>query len=118
MFERHAPGFGDLVAGRHVTGPAALQAENPSLHGGAIQGGTAAPHQELFFRPVPGLARADTPVDRLYLAGSSAHPAASVHGACGANAARAALARCRPVLGAAYGAAVRAAHRSIYRPTP
>ena len=118
VLERHAPGFGDLVAGRYVTGPAALQAENPSLHGGAIQGGTAAPHQELFFRPVPGLARADTPVDRLFLAGSSAHPGASVHGACGANAARAALARCRPVLGGAYGAAVRAAHRRVYRPAP
>ena len=43
------------------------------------------------FRPVPGLARAETPITSLYLASSSAHPGGSVHGACGANAARAAL---------------------------
>ena len=46
-------------------------------------------------RPVPGLGRADTPVDGLFLAGSTAHPGGGVHGACGANAARAALLRAR-----------------------
>ena len=66
---------------------------NPSLVDGAINAGTAAIHQQLVFRPVPGLGRADTPVDRLYLAGASAHPGGGVHGAAGANAARAALAR-------------------------
>jgi phytoene dehydrogenase-like protein len=43
------------------------------------------------FRPLPGLARAETPIGRLFLAGASAHPGGGVHGAAGANAARAAL---------------------------
>jgi phytoene dehydrogenase-like protein len=111
---RHAPGFDDLVVGRYVAGPAELQAKNPSLVQGAINGGTAGAYQQLIWRPTPGLGRADTPIDRLYLASSSAHPGGGVHGAPGANAARAALARNRPVLGDAYRAAIGAAMRSIY----
>jgi len=43
------------------------------------------------FRPVPGFGRAETPIGGLYLGSASAHPGGSVHGACGANAAKAAL---------------------------
>jgi phytoene dehydrogenase-like protein len=111
---RHAPGFADLVLARHVSGPAELAAENPSLVDGAINGGTAAAHQQLFWRPVTNLGRADTPIDRLYLASSSAHPGGGVHGAAGANAARVALARHRPLLGDVYAAGVRKAMRAIY----
>ncbi|WP_432834334.1 phytoene desaturase family protein [Dactylosporangium sp. CA-092794] len=111
---RHAPGFDDLVLGRYVAGPAELQRKNPSLVEGAINGGTAGAYQQLIWRPTTGLGRADTPIDRLYLAGSSAHPGGGVHGAAGANAARAALARHRPVLGDAYRAAIGAAMRRIY----
>ncbi len=46
----------------------------------------------MIFRPTPGLARPETPIDRLYLCGASAHPGGGVHGAAGANAAAAALA--------------------------
>jgi phytoene dehydrogenase-like protein len=109
--ERLAPGFRDRIAGVHVTTPQRLSECNPSLVGGAINGGTAGPYQQLVFRPLPGLGRADTPIDRLYLASSSAHPGGGVHGACGANAARAALARDRPVLGRAYRAAIREGFR-------
>ena len=114
VLERHAPEFAERVIARHVLGPADLEAHNPSLIGGAINAGTAAIHQELVFRPVPGLARADTPIDRLFLAGASAHPGGAVHGACGSNAAAAALAR-DGLAGAGYAALIRGAHRLLYR---
>jgi phytoene dehydrogenase-like protein len=113
VIEARAPGFRDLVLARAVQLPQDLQEHNPSLYGGAVNGGTSAIHQELIFRPVPGLARADTPIDRLYLASSSAHPGGGVHGAPGANAARAALAR-NGVAGGVYAATIRAAHRRLY----
>jgi len=93
LIERHAPGFSGLVKDRRVQLPGDLEAHDPSLRGGALNAGTAAIHQQLVFRPTPGLGRADTWLDRLYLAGASAHPGGGVHGAPGANAARAALAR-------------------------
>jgi len=114
VVERHAPGFRELIVGRHVAGPHDLERDNPSLVGGAINGGSSAVFQQLFLRPIPGLGRADTPIDRLYLAGASAHPGGGVHGAAGANAARAALARHRPVLGSVYASGVRAANRALY----
>ena len=89
--ERHAPGFRDLVLARRVQSPDELERANASLVGGAVNGGTASIHQQLIFRPVPGLARAETVIRGLYLAGSSAHPGGGVHGGPGANAARAAL---------------------------
>nr|MDQ2839173.1 NAD(P)/FAD-dependent oxidoreductase [Actinomycetota bacterium] len=91
VIERQAPGFGDLVLARSVQGPRDLQETNPNLVHGAVGAGTSALHQQLIFRPVPGLGRSETPIDRLYLAGASAHPGGGVHGAAGANAARAAL---------------------------
>ncbi len=115
VIENHAPGFKSLVVGRNVFSPADLQRENPSLVGGALGGGTAAAFQQLFLRPIPGLGRADTPVDRLYLASSSAHPGGGVHGAPGANAARAALARDAALTGGLYRTAIGAAHKAIYR---
>ena len=89
--ERHAPGYRDLVEARHVLMPSDLEREDENLVGGAINGGTARIHQQLIFRPSPGLARPETPVERLYLASASAHPGGGVHGAPGANAAHAAL---------------------------
>jgi phytoene dehydrogenase-like protein len=115
VVEAHAPGFGGLVVGRNVFSPADLERENPSLVGGALGGGTAAAFQQLFLRPIPGLGRADTPVDRLYLASASAHPGGGVHGAPGANAARAALARDRALTGGLYRSTINAANRAIYR---
>ena len=63
--------------------------------GSALNGGTAQLHQQLVFRPLPGLGRAETPIRGLFLGSASAHPGGGVHGACGSNAARAALAHAR-----------------------
>jgi phytoene dehydrogenase-like protein len=89
--ESYAPGFRDRIRGRRILAPPTLQAMNANLQGGAINGGTTAVHQQLVFRPAPGTGRPETPVGGLYLASSGAHPGGGVHGACGANAARAAL---------------------------
>jgi phytoene dehydrogenase-like protein len=99
--EARAPGFAKLVSERQVIGPHALESQNANLVGGALNGGTAALHQQLVFRPTPGIGRPETPVRGLFLASASAHPGGGVHGACGNNAARAALAadRRRRLLG-------------------
>jgi phytoene dehydrogenase-like protein len=89
--EELAPGFRSLVRARHLLPPAALEAADTNLRGGAIGGGTQQLHQQLVFRPTPGLGRPTTCIAGLFLAGASAHPGAGVHGACGANAARAAM---------------------------
>ena len=89
--ESRAPGFRDRITARRVLGPHELEARDSNLVGGAINGGTASLHQQLVFRPVAGSGRPETPVKALYLASASAHPGGGVHGACGANAARAAL---------------------------
>lgn len=91
QLERFAPGMRDLVIARRISAPGDLEAGNSNLVGGAINGGTTAVHQQLIFRPTPGLGRPETPIAGLYLASSSAHPGGAVHGACGANAARTAL---------------------------
>jgi phytoene dehydrogenase-like protein len=89
--ERLAPGFGSRVLSRRVLGPRELEARDANLVGGSVNGGTSQLHQELIFRPVPGLGRSETSIKGLYLGSASAHPGGGVHGAPGMNAARAAL---------------------------
>ncbi|MGW5399896.1 phytoene desaturase family protein [Streptomyces sp. NPDC003952] len=89
--ERFAPGFRALIAARRILAPTTLQSMNENLHNGAINNGTTALHQQAIFRPTPGTGRPETAVKGLYLASAAAHPGGGVHGAPGANAARAAL---------------------------
>jgi phytoene dehydrogenase-like protein len=89
--EERAPGFRDRIRARRVLGPHELESRDRNLAGGAINGGTASLHQQLVFRPVAGSGRAETPVAGLFLGSAAAHPGGGVHGACGSNAARAAL---------------------------
>jgi phytoene dehydrogenase-like protein len=93
--EQRAPGFSERIIARRILTPLDMERRNASLVGGSLNGGTAALDQQLIFRPIPGTGRAGTPISGLYLASSSAHPGGAVHGACGMNAARAALARAR-----------------------
>jgi len=90
--EAYAPDLASRIVARRALGPRELEARDANLVGGAINGGTSAIHQQLVFRPVPGNGRASTPVPGLFLASASAHPGGGVHGAPGANAARAVLA--------------------------
>jgi len=90
LFVVLAPRLGELPGPAHVRYWQAL-----NLDYGAVNGGSAGLHQELVFRPYPGIGRAGTPVKGLFLANSSAHPGGGVHGAPGSNAARAALAQAR-----------------------
>ncbi len=91
VLEAHAPGYATHVVGRVVQRPSDLHGNDPNLIGGNVNGGTAQLQQQLIFRPTPGLGRAETPVDGLYLGSAAAHPGGGVHGVCGLNAARAAL---------------------------
>ncbi|OEJ93339.1 phytoene desaturase family protein [Streptomyces thermolilacinus] len=91
VVEAYAPGFRSAIHARRVLAPPTMEALDANLRGGAVNGGTSALHQQLVFRPVPGTGRPETPVRGLYLASASAHPGGGVHGAPGANAARAAL---------------------------
>jgi len=91
LIEQHAPGFRDRIVGTAVHTPADLESRNPNLVGGDLGGGSAALHQQLVFRPVPGWFRYRTPVKGLYLCSASTHPGGGVHGMSGLNAAKRAL---------------------------
>jgi phytoene dehydrogenase-like protein len=92
QIERFAPGFGDLVLGRHALGPPDLEQRNPNLVGGDLNGG-AADLRGLVARPVASLLPYRTPASGVWLCSASTPPGGGVHGMCGYLAARAALAR-------------------------
>jgi phytoene dehydrogenase-like protein len=89
--ERFAPGFRDLVLARHAMNTAWLEAYNPNLVGGDINGG-AATLTQLFTRPVARLVPYSTPDPRVFLCSASTPPTGGVHGMCGHFSALAALA--------------------------
>lgn len=95
QIERFAPGFRDIVLDRAVMAPADLQAWNPNLVGGDVNGGSL-DLQQLIARPLlsvrPYRLPASTPSGSpLYVASASAPPGGGVHGMAGAHAARAVL---------------------------
>lgn len=92
VLERHAPGFTDHVVGKTVQRPSDLERSDANLHAGAVNGGTSQLFQQLIFRPMPGQGGPTTPLDNVFLGSAGAPPGGGVHGICGRNAARAALA--------------------------
>jgi phytoene dehydrogenase-like protein len=90
--EALAPGFRALIRGRAIFAPDDLERMNENLVGGDLGGGSAHFSHQLFWRPTFPYFRYRTPVRGAYLCSASAHPGAGVHGACGFNAARLALA--------------------------
>jgi phytoene dehydrogenase-like protein len=92
VLEEHAPGFAEHVVGKVVQRPSDLENSDANLHTGAVNGGTSQLFQQLIFRPAPGFGRAETPLENVFLGSAGASPGGGVHGVCGHNAARAALA--------------------------
>jgi phytoene dehydrogenase-like protein len=90
--ERAAPGFRDVVLGRHVRTAAALEAYNPNYVGGDIGGGLATLPQ-VFARPTLSVDPYRTPIPGVYLCSSSTPPGGGVHAMSGFHAARSALRR-------------------------
>jgi phytoene dehydrogenase-like protein len=82
-----APNIRGRILHRQVVTPLDLERDF-SLTEGNIFHGELTPDQLFSFRPVPGWARYRTPIQGLYLCGSSAHPGGGVMGAPGRNAAR------------------------------
>ncbi len=80
QIERFAPGFRDTILARSVMNTAALEAHNPNLVGGDINGG-AQDLGQLFTRPTARVYR--TPEKRVYICSSSTPPGGGVHGMCG-----------------------------------
>jgi phytoene dehydrogenase-like protein len=89
--EALAPGFRGCIQARAIHSPAELERRNANLVGGDLGGGSAQLPQILFARPAFPWFRHRTPFRGLYLGSASCHPGAGVHGACGFNAANAAL---------------------------
>ncbi len=94
QIERFAPGFRDLIMGRHVLAPADLQRRNANLVGGDVGAGSYALDQ-VIFRPIPSLIPYRTPVAGLYLGSAATFPGGAVHGVPGQAAARHALVSAR-----------------------
>jgi phytoene dehydrogenase-like protein len=88
--ERFAPGFKDLIIGRHVMNTADVEAYNPNYIGGDINGGILDITQ-LYTRPAMRWSPYTTPAKGIYVCSSSTPPGGGVHGMCGYHAAKKAL---------------------------
>jgi phytoene dehydrogenase-like protein len=90
QIERFAPGFRECIVERRVLAPADLEAMDSNLVGGNVGGG-ALDLRQFFFRPT--WRHYATSARDIYICSSSTPPGVGVHGMCGYNAAKMALAR-------------------------
>ena len=86
QIEKVAPGFKETILARTTHNTADLEAFNPNLIGGDINGGIQDLRQ-LFTRPIAKLSPYSTPDPRVYICSSSTPPGGGVHGMGGFNAA-------------------------------
>ena len=91
QIERFAPGFRDLILAKSVRTATDMERYNPNYVGGDINGGAGTLLQTVL-GPTPSWNPYRTAVPGVYLCSSSTPPGGGVHGMCGQNAARAALA--------------------------
>ncbi len=89
QIERFAPGFHDLVRGRHTMNAPAFEAYNQNYVGGDIAGG-AHNGRQLLARGT-GIRPYRTGTESILLCSASTPPGAGVHGMCGVHAANLAL---------------------------
>ncbi|MAW52637.1 MAG: amine oxidase, partial [Geminicoccus sp.] len=87
QISKYSPNFRDLILHCETRTPREIEAEVGLTEGNIFQGELTF-DQLLFNRPIPGYAQYRTPIDGLYMVGSSTHPGGGVMGAPGANAAR------------------------------
>ena len=87
----YSPDFKKLIVHMEVRTPQDIEDEIGITEGNIFHGELTM-DQLLFNRPVPGFAQYRTPVQALYMCGSSTHPGGGVMAAPGANAAREILA--------------------------
>ncbi|WP_442589259.1 phytoene desaturase family protein [Pedobacter sp. AW31-3R] len=88
--ERFAPGFKDVIIGKHTMNTQQLNVYNPNYIGGDINGGILDIGQ-LYTRPALRYSPYRTSKKGLYICSSSTPPGGGVHGMCGYHAARQAL---------------------------
>jgi phytoene dehydrogenase-like protein len=88
--ERFAPGFKNLILGKHVMNTAQLEEYNPNYAGGDIAAGMMNIGQ-LFTRPALRWSPYKTSAKGIYICSSSTPPGPGVHGMCGYHAAKRAL---------------------------
>ena len=87
QIERVAPGFKKIILARSTKNTKEMQAFNPNIIGGDINGGKQDLTQ-LFTRPVVKISPYNTSNSQIYLCSSSTPPGGGVHGMCGYHAAK------------------------------
>jgi phytoene dehydrogenase-like protein len=87
LIEEYTPGFKNLILHRQILTPFDLE-QTYGLTGGHLYHVETALDQIFFMRPLPGWARYHTPIENLYLCGSSTHPGGGITGLPGYYAAK------------------------------
>ena len=86
QIEKAAPGFKDLILAKKTHTTSQMEAFDPNLVGGDVNGGIQDIGQ-LFTRPIAKLSPYSTPDSSVYICSASTPPGGGVHGMCGFNAA-------------------------------